>query len=163
MLATHTRCSYHDRLFHDLPAAALKWGNATRNEILWMLMMAVIGFGVMVPIAGLLAVAWPSEKHGHHYHAHHSLRVVRLYPAAGFRQSSAGIRVLLLGLRPDGADLRPMGRCWNFRRKCAIPAHRFPAMYHRFWTSVAPYIAAWLPKPLRAGGGKGVYWRQWRR
>ncbi len=26
-----------------------------RNEVLWMLMMAVIGFGVMVPIAGLLA------------------------------------------------------------------------------------------------------------
>ena len=28
-----------------------------RNEVLWMLMMAVIGFGVMVPVAGLLADA----------------------------------------------------------------------------------------------------------
>ncbi len=33
-----------------------------RNEILWMLMMAVIGFGVMVPIAGLLADAFGSRK-----------------------------------------------------------------------------------------------------
>ncbi|MBM6480588.1 MFS transporter, partial [Raoultella ornithinolytica] len=28
-----------------------------RNEVLWMLMMAGIGFGVMVPVAGLLADA----------------------------------------------------------------------------------------------------------
>ncbi len=30
-------------------------GLACRVEVLWMLMMAVIGFGVMVPVAGLLA------------------------------------------------------------------------------------------------------------
>ncbi len=33
-----------------------------RNEVLWMLMMAVIGFGVMVPVAGLLADAFGRRK-----------------------------------------------------------------------------------------------------
>ncbi len=42
---------YHDRLFRDLQHCRRAGGAwlAPRNEILWMLMMAVIGFGVMVP------------------------------------------------------------------------------------------------------------------
>lgn len=54
---------YHDRLFHDLQHGRRAGGlGLPRNEILWMLMMAVIGFGVMVPIAGLLADAFGRRK-----------------------------------------------------------------------------------------------------
>ncbi len=50
-----------------------------RNEVLWMLMMAVIGFGVMVPVAGLLADAfWSSQEHDYHHHDDYFVRPVRL-------------------------------------------------------------------------------------
>ncbi|XNM86710.1 hypothetical protein ACLK18_20005 [Escherichia coli] len=50
-----------------------------RNEVLWMLMMAVIGFGVMVPVAGLLADAFGRRKsRGNYHHADHPVRAVRL-------------------------------------------------------------------------------------
>ena len=56
MLATYT-------LFYIMTVYSMTYSTAAapvglglpRNEVLWMLMMAVIGFGVMVPIAGLLA------------------------------------------------------------------------------------------------------------
>ncbi|MDU2878961.1 MAG: MFS transporter, partial [Enterobacter sp.] len=56
MLATYT-------LFYIMTVYSMTFSTAAapvglglpRNEVLWMLMMAVIGFGVMVPIAGLLA------------------------------------------------------------------------------------------------------------
>ncbi len=53
--------------------------NLPRNEVLWMLMMAVIGFGVMVPVAGLLADAFGRRKeHDRDYHDDYPLRAVRL-------------------------------------------------------------------------------------
>ena len=56
MLATYT-------LFYIMTVYSMTYSTAAapnglglpRNEVLWMLMLAVIGFGVMVPIAGLLA------------------------------------------------------------------------------------------------------------
>ncbi|VDZ97420.1 metabolite transport protein [Salmonella enterica subsp. enterica] len=63
MLATYT-------LFYIMTVYSMTYSTAAapvglglpRNEILWMLMMAVIGFGVMVPIAGLLADAFGRRK-----------------------------------------------------------------------------------------------------
>lgn len=161
MLATYT-------LFYIMTVYSMTYSTAAapvglglpRNEILWMLMMAVIGFrrdgARRRPAGGRI---WPSEKHGHHYHAHHSLRVVRLYPAAGFRQSSAGIRIPVVRPEPDGTDLRPNGSAAAgaisdgsalYRRivflQCVINSGRFRrAIYCR--------MAA---KPLRAGGGRGL-------
>jgi MFS family permease len=54
MLATYT-------LFYIMTVYSMTFSTSPvglgmpRNEVLWMLMMAVIGFGVMVPVAGLLA------------------------------------------------------------------------------------------------------------
>ncbi|VEA74479.1 metabolite transport protein [Salmonella enterica subsp. arizonae] len=149
MLATYT-------LFYIMTVYSMTYSTAAapvglglpRNEILWMLMMAVMGFGVMVPVAGLLADAFGRRKSMVIItYAHHSLRVVRLYPTAGFRQSGAGICVPVVRFESDGADLRPMERyCRScFRRKCAIPARRFPTNVSSILgASVAPYIAAWL-------------------
>ncbi|EHC74061.1 Inner membrane metabolite transport protein YhjE [Salmonella enterica subsp. enterica serovar Montevideo str. S5-403] len=63
MLATYT-------LFYIMTVYSMTYSTAAapvglglpRNEILWMLMMAVIGFGVMVPVAGLLADAFGRRK-----------------------------------------------------------------------------------------------------
>ena len=63
MLATYT-------LFYIMTVYSMTFSTAAapvglglpRNEVLWMLMMAVIGFGVMVPVAGLLADAFGRRK-----------------------------------------------------------------------------------------------------
>ncbi|MBW6054910.1 MFS transporter [Escherichia coli] len=80
MLATYT-------LFYIMTVYSMTFSTAAapvglglpRNEVLWMLMMAVIGFGVMVPVAGLLADAFGRrKKHGNYHHADHPVRAVRL-------------------------------------------------------------------------------------
>ena len=63
MLATYT-------LFYIMTVYSMSYGTApapvglgySRNSFLWMLMVAVIGFGVMVPIAGLLADRFGRRK-----------------------------------------------------------------------------------------------------
>ncbi|MFP1484441.1 MFS transporter [Escherichia coli] len=79
MLATYT-------LFYIMTVYSMTFSTAAapvglglpRNEVLWMLMMAVIGFGVMVPVAGLLADAFGRVKRRNHHHADHPVRAVRL-------------------------------------------------------------------------------------
>lgn len=161
MLATYT-------LFYIMTVYSMTYSTAAapvglglpRNEILWMLMMAVIGFGVMVPVAGLLADAFGRRK---------SMVIITTLiilfalfaftPLLGSGQSSAGIRVPVVGPEPDGADLRPNGSAAAgaisdgsalYRRivflQCVIDSGRFRrAVYCR--------MAA---KPLRAGGGRGL-------
>ncbi len=49
-----------------------------RNEVLWMLMMAVIGFGVVAcrrPAGGRF---WSSQEHDYHHHDDYFVRPVRL-------------------------------------------------------------------------------------
>ena len=53
---------YRCLLYTSSTAAAPVGLGLPRNEVLWMLMMAVIGFGVMVPVAGLLADAFGRRK-----------------------------------------------------------------------------------------------------
>jgi len=63
MLATYT-------LFYIMTVYSMSYGTTPapaglgipRNSMLWMLMLAVIGFGVMVPIAGLLADRFGRRK-----------------------------------------------------------------------------------------------------
>lgn len=156
MLATYT-------LFYIMTVYSMTYSTAAapvglglpRNEILWMLMMAVIGFGVMVPVAGLLADAFGRRK---------SMVIITtliiLFALFAFTpQSSAGIRVPVVRSEPDGADLRPNGSAAAgaisdgstlYRRivflQCVIDSGRFRrAVYCR--------MAA---KPLRAGGGRGL-------
>ncbi|MFV2231757.1 MFS transporter, partial [Escherichia coli] len=63
MLATYT-------LYYIITVYSMTFRNAAapvglglpRNEELWMLMMAVLGFGVRVPVAGVLAEAFGRPK-----------------------------------------------------------------------------------------------------
>jgi nitrate/nitrite transporter NarK len=81
-----------------------------RNEVLWMLMMAVIGFGVMVPVAGLLADAFGRRK---------SMIVITsmiilfalfaFKPLLGSGQPVLVFAFLLLGLSLMGLTFGPMG------------------------------------------------------
>ncbi|EGB40578.1 MFS transporter [Escherichia coli H120] len=112
MLATYT-------LFYIMTVYSMTFSTAAapvglglpRNEVLWMLMMAVIGFGVMVPVAGLLADAFGRRK---------SMVIITtliiLFALFAFNPllgSGNPILVFCLpaaGVKSDGADLRADGR-----------------------------------------------------
>jgi hypothetical protein len=127
-------------------------------------MMAVIGFGVMVPVAGLLADAFGRRK---------SMIVITTLiilfalfalnrcwaPAAG-----AGLRLPAAGPEPDGADLRPDGRAaaGAVPDGSSLPAHRSRITSRRF--SAPPsrrilppgYRELWSDggRPLSGGHGR---------
>lgn len=112
MLATYT-------LFYIMTVYSMTFSTAAapvglglpRNEVLWMLMMAVIGFGVMVPVAGLLADAFGRRK---------SMVIITTLiilfalfafnPLLGFWQPDSGFCLPAAGVKSDGADLRADGR-----------------------------------------------------
>ena len=112
MLATYT-------LFYIMTVYSMTFSTAAapiglglpRNEVLWMLMMAVIGFGVMVPVAGLLADAFGRRK---------SMVVITTLiilfalfafkPLLGSRKPAAGLCLPADWPEPDGADVWPNGR-----------------------------------------------------
>ena len=68
IIGLYVRVSLHESPVFAKVAAAKKQVKIplgtllTKHEVLWMLMMAVIGFGVMVPVAGLLADAFGRRK-----------------------------------------------------------------------------------------------------
>ncbi|STQ56863.1 major facilitator superfamily protein [Pseudescherichia vulneris] len=111
MLATYT-------LFYIMTVYSMTYSTAPapvglglpRNEVLWMLMMAVIGFGVMVPIAGLLADAYGRRK---------SMIVITSLiiifalfvfpPLLGSGSPAMVMAYLLIGLSLMGLTFGPMG------------------------------------------------------
>lgn len=111
MLATYT-------LFYIMTVYSMTFSTAAapvglglpRNEVLWMLMMAVIGFGVMVPVAGLLADAFGRRK---------SMVIITtliiLFALFAFTLCSVlaarfWFCLSAAGVKSDGADLRSDGR-----------------------------------------------------
>lgn len=107
MLATYT-------LFYIMTVYSMTFSTAAapvglglpRNEVLWMLMMAVIGFGVMVPVAGLLADAFGRRK---------SMVIITtliiLFALFAFTPLlGSGFCLSAAGVKSDGADLRSDGR-----------------------------------------------------
>lgn len=112
MLATYT-------LFYIMTVYSMTFSTAAapvglglpRNEVLWMLMMAVIGFGVMVPVAGLLADAFGRRK---------SMVIITTLiilfalfaftPLLGSGKPDSGFCLSAAGVKSDGADLRSDGR-----------------------------------------------------
>ncbi|HCW47765.1 MAG TPA: MFS transporter, partial [Erwiniaceae bacterium] len=110
MLATYT-------LFYIMTVYSMSYGTApvpaglgfSRNSLLWMLMVAVIGFGVMVPIAGLLADRFGRRK---------TMIVITLgillfallFPTLMASGSQAMMMLfLLIGLSIMGLTFGPMG------------------------------------------------------
>ncbi|EBM3044637.1 MFS transporter [Salmonella enterica] len=149
MLATYT-------LFYIMTVYSMTYSTAAapvglglpRNEILWMLMMAVIGFGVMVPIAGLLADAFGRRK---------SMVIITTLiilfalfaftPLLGSGNPALVFVFLLLGLSLMGLTFGPMGALLPelFPTEVRYTGASFSYNVSSILgASVAPYIAAWL-------------------
>lgn len=148
MLATYT-------LFYIMTVYSMTYGTTPapnglgipRNTFLWMLMVAVIGFGIMVPIAGLLADRFGRRK---------TMIVITLI-IIGFAMVfpsmlGSGNQVLIMaflvcGLSIMGLTFGPMGALLpelfptEVRYTGASFSYNLSSI---LGASVAPYIATWL-------------------
>ena len=157
MLATYT-------LFYIMTVYSMTFSTAAapvglglpRNEVLWMLMMAVIGFGVMVPVAGLLADAFGRRK---------SMVIITTLiilfalfafnPLLGSGNPILVFAFLLLGLSLMGLTFGPMGAVLPELFPTAVRYTGASVSYNiasLLGASVAPYIATWL------AGSYGLGW-----
>ncbi|WP_333871005.1 MFS transporter [Kosakonia cowanii] len=147
MLATYT-------LFYIMTVYSMTFSTSPqglgmpRNEVLWMLMMAVIGFGLMVPIAGLLADAYGRRK---------SMIVITTLiilfalfvfpPLLGSGSPALVMTYLLIGLSLMGLTFGPMGALLPelFPTEVRYTGASFSYNVSSILgASVAPYIATWL-------------------
>jgi len=149
MLATYT-------LFYIMTVYSMTYSTAAapnglglpRNEVLWMLMLAVIGFGVMVPIAGLLA-----DRFGRRPSMIVITSLIIVFalfffqPLLGSGDPSLIMLYLLVGLSLMGLTFGPMGALLpelfptEVRYTGASFSYNVASI---LGASVAPYIAAWL-------------------
>ncbi|HFV1273178.1 TPA: MFS transporter [Escherichia coli] len=148
MLATYT-------LFYIMTVYSMTFSTAAapvglglpRNEVLWMLMMAVIGFGVMVPVAGLLADAFGRRKSMVIITTLIILFALAFNPLLGSGNPILVFAFLLLGLSLMGLTFGPMGALLpelfptEVRYTGASFSYNVASI---LGASVAPYIAAWL-------------------
>lgn len=156
MLATYT-------LFYIMTVYSMSYGTAAvpnglgfpRNTMLWMLMMAVIGFGVMIPVAGLLADRYGRRR---------TMIVITLmiiafaliFPAMlGSGNPLLVMAFLLCGLSIMGLTFGPMGALLpelfptEVRYTGASFSYNLSSI---LGASVAPYIATWLTHTY------GLFW-----
>ncbi len=149
MLATYT-------LFYIMTVYSMTFSTAavpvglgfSRNNVLWMLMMAVIGFGVMVPIAGYLADKFGRRKC---MIVITSLMIVFalavFQPLLGSGNPTLVMAFLLIGLSLMGLTFGPMGALLpelfptEVRYTGASFSYNVASI---LGASVAPYIATWL-------------------
>mgnify|MGYP003603528936 CR=1 FL=1 len=149
MLATYT-------LFYSMTVYSMTFSTAavpkglgfSRNDVLWMLMMAVIGFGVMVPIAGYLADKFGRRKC---MIVITSLMIVFalavFQPLLGSGNPTLVMAFLLIGLSLMGLTFGPMGALLpelfptEVRYTGASFSYNVASI---LGASVAPYIATWL-------------------
>ncbi|MEB3616548.1 MFS transporter [Escherichia coli] len=148
MLATYTLFYIMTVYSMTFSTAAAPVGLGLPREVLWMLMMAVIGFGVMVPVAGLLADAFGRRK---------SMVIITTLiilfalfafnPLLGSGNPILVFAFLLLGLSLMGLTFGPMGALLpelfptEVRYTGASFSYNVASI---LGASVAPYIAAWL-------------------
>ncbi|MBB3308011.1 MULTISPECIES: MFS transporter [unclassified Enterobacter] len=148
MLATYT-------LFYIMTVYSMSYGTApvpaglgySRNSFLWMLMVAVIGFGVMVPIAGLLADRFGRRK----TMITITLMIIAfalMFPMLlGSGSQVLVMGFLILGLSIMGLTFGPMGALLpelfptEVRYTGASFSYNLSSI---LGASVAPYIATWL-------------------
>ncbi|MCW2475233.1 MFS transporter [Candidatus Symbiopectobacterium sp. NZEC151] len=148
MLATYT-------LFYIMTVYSMTYGTSpipkglgfSRNSFLWMLMVAVIAFGLLIPVAGLLADAYGRRK---------TMIVVTcgmlvfsmLFPSLlGSGSQPLVMLFLVLGLGLMGLTFGPMGALLPelFPTEVRYTGASFSYNVSSILgASVAPYIAAWL-------------------
>ncbi len=149
MLATYT-------LFYIMTVYSMTFSTAAapnglgfpRNEVLWMLMMAVIGFGVMVPIAGVFADKFGRRKSMIVITSLIILFALFVFPPLLQSGSPALVMAyLLIGLSIMGLTFGPMGALLpelfptEVRYTGASFSYNVASI---LGASVAPYIATWL-------------------
>ncbi|MBA0168911.1 MFS transporter [Pectobacterium sp. CFBP8739] len=148
MLATYT-------LFYIMTVYSMTYGTApvpkglgfSRNSFLLMLMIAVIGFGLMVPVAGYLADAFGRRKT---MITITCLMIVfaMLFPyMLGSGNQALVMGFLVLGLSLMGLTFGPMGALLPelFPTEVRYTGASFSYNVSSILgASVAPYIAAWL-------------------
>ncbi|WP_312382282.1 MFS transporter [Atlantibacter subterraneus] len=149
MLATYT-------LFYIMTVYSMTFSTAAapnglgfpRNEVLWMLMMAVIGFGVMVPIAGVLADKFGRRKSMIVITSLIILFALFVFPPLLQSGNPAMVMAyLLIGLSIMGLTFGPMGALLpelfptEVRYTGASFSYNVASI---LGASVAPYIATWL-------------------
>lgn len=146
MLATYT-------LFYIMTVYSMTYGTSpipkglgfSRNSFLWMLMVAVIAFGLLIPVAGLLADAYGRRK---------TMIVVTcgmlvfamLFPSL-LGSGSQPLVMLFLVLGLMGLTFGPMGALLPelFPTEVRYTGASFSYNVSSILgASVAPYIAAWL-------------------
>lgn len=157
MLATYT-------LFYIMTVYSMTYSTAavpeglgfSRNRVLWMLMLAVVGFGAMVPVAGMLADAFGRRK---------IMLVITLLillfalflfqPLLGSGNQGAVMVFLLIGLSLMGLTFGPMGALLpelfptEVRYTGASFSYNVASI---LGASVAPWIATWLQTTY------GLFW-----
>ncbi|MFP1878687.1 MFS transporter [Lonsdalea quercina] len=148
MLATYT-------LFYIMTVYSMTYGTSPipaglgipRNNFLWMLMIAVIGFGLMIPVAGYLADIYGRRR---------TMIVVTcsmlvfafVFPyLLGSGEQGLVMAFLVLGLSMMGFTFGPMGALLPelFPTEVRYTGASFSYNVSSILgASVAPYIAAWL-------------------
>ncbi|RPH25010.1 MFS transporter [Buttiauxella warmboldiae] len=149
MLATYT-------LFYIMTVYSMTFSTAavpvglgfSRNDVLWMLMMAVIGFGVMVPIAGYLADKFGRRKCMIVITSLMIIFALAVFqPLLGSGKPELVMAFLLIGLSLMGLTFGPMGALLpelfptEVRYTGASFSYNVASI---LGASVAPYIATWL-------------------
>lgn len=149
MLATYT-------LFYIMTVYSMTFSTAavpvglgfSRNDVLWMLMMAVIGFGVMVPIAGYLADKFGRRKCMIVITSLMIIFALAVFqPLLGSGNPTLVMAFLLIGLSLMGLTFGPMGALLpelfptEVRYTGASFSYNVASI---LGASVAPYIATWL-------------------
>ena len=149
MLATYT-------LFYIMTVYSMTFSTAavpvglgfSRNDVLWMLMMAVIGFGVMVPIAGYLADKFGRRKCMIVITSLMIIFALAVFqPLLGSGNPTLVMVFLLIGLSLMGLTFGPMGALLpelfptEVRYTGASFSYNVASI---LGASVAPYIATWL-------------------
>ncbi|MGY5954896.1 MFS transporter [Kosakonia sp. BK9b] len=147
MLATYT-------LFYIMTVYSMTYSTSPqglglpRNEVLWMLMLAVIGFGVMVPVAGLLADAFGRRKSMVAITAMIIVFALFIFPPLlGSGNPVLVMAYLLIGLSLMGLTFGPMGALLPelFPTEVRYTGASFSYNVSSILgASVAPYIATWL-------------------
>lgn len=148
MLATYT-------LFYIMTVYSMTYGTSpipkglgfSRNSFLWMLMVAVIAFGVLIPVAGLLADRFGRRKTMIAVTCA-MLVFAMLFPSLlGSGSQPLVMLFLVLGLGLMGLTFGPMGALLPelFPTEVRYTGASFSYNVSSILgASVAPYIAAWL-------------------